>query len=429
LDSGDLGRLTSTKMEGSVIDGDNNQLAGSIKVGNYTEGITTNQFNGKLYLTSVLSDEFFVVDSLTNKIEKIIKLSNETTNFSGGDRIALNPYSGLVYVSKPFSDWNVSVTNTNSEDEFTHIGSANKVIANISNFGQPFGIAVNQNTNMAYIISMDTLYVVDGYSNNIVASIPLGDDLKGVAVNPITNTIYITKFESTPENRPKSFSISAIDGYTNEVVSVIPLGKLLPFPEPNQYGLAVNPTTNMVYVSSPSSDTISVMNGSSNKLLMGVNFNVKPADSGEIYCNNKLVSKNYSKFEYGSKILCEARSNIKSPFSILPIIGDWINAAIIGGFTFDQWSGDIVYTPNEHSPTINATVSSYGESLTANFKETAPLIPGEYINTIFGTVLGIILPAVGALIFTKRRRAKRKLARNEQGGNIDANDTNKLTDA
>ncbi len=65
-------------------------------------------------------------------------------------------------------------------------------------------------------------------------SIPVGSDPLGVAINPNTNRIYAANMYSN--------SVSVIDGSTNSIVSTIAVGD---FPA----GVAVNPNTNRVYVS------------------------------------------------------------------------------------------------------------------------------------------------------------------------------------
>ena len=53
-----------------------------------------------------------------------------------------------------------------------------------------------------------------------------------VAVNPATNMVYVTKGDST---------VSVIDGSTNSVVKTL-------FVNGRLYAITVNPTTNMIYV-------------------------------------------------------------------------------------------------------------------------------------------------------------------------------------
>jgi YVTN family beta-propeller protein len=85
-----------------------------------------------------------------------------------------------------------------------------------------------------------------------VVTVPVGTTPKFVAVNQTTNLIYVSNIEGN--------SVSVIDGTTNTVVATVPVGEA---PE----ALDVNPITNMVYVASYLGDSVSVIDGSSNTVL------------------------------------------------------------------------------------------------------------------------------------------------------------------
>ena len=81
---------------------------------------------------------------------------------------------------------------------------------------------------------------------------------KGIAVNPTTNEIYVTN--DNPD------TISVIDGKTNKQIRLINLcndNNQCKEPE----GVAVNPTTNLVYVTNYLTKTISVIDGRTNSVL------------------------------------------------------------------------------------------------------------------------------------------------------------------
>jgi len=69
----------------------------------------------------------------------------------------------------------------------------------------------------------------------------------GVAVNPTTNRVYVTN-EGTD-------NVSVIDGATNAVTATVPVGI-------HPWGIAFNPTTNRVYVTNNADDTVSVIGDS-----------------------------------------------------------------------------------------------------------------------------------------------------------------------
>jgi YVTN family beta-propeller protein len=65
-----------------------------------------------------------------------------------------------------------------------------------------------------------------------------------VAVNPTSNTIYVASYDSS--------TVSVIDGKTNSVMGKLPL-KGAPS------DVAVNPTTNTIYVAKEDNDSLSII--------------------------------------------------------------------------------------------------------------------------------------------------------------------------
>lgn len=63
-----------------------------------------------------------------------------------------------------------------------------------------------------------------------------------------------------------------------------------------QYDLAIDPETQMIYLATSSSNTISIVNGTSKKIVEGANFKIYPSNSGHIKCihNNNYVETSSS---------------------------------------------------------------------------------------------------------------------------------------
>lgn len=135
----------------------------------------------------------------------------------------------------------------------------------------PRSIDVNSTTNRIYVHN-GGIEVIDGESNQIIDTIGVSGDSRGVGVNPTTNRIYVDiLFDS---------SITVIDGESNQIIDVIKVddkpfnddGSPIPlpaiFPPPfGPEGIGINPTTNQIYVANFFSDTLNVIDGSTNQIV------------------------------------------------------------------------------------------------------------------------------------------------------------------
>jgi DNA-binding beta-propeller fold protein YncE len=229
-----------------------------------------------------------------------------------------------------------------------------------------------------------------------------------IAVNPKTHTIYVAhhnnvyainvkcilegkQCDSKPIKVSERFSGSVLPGY-----------------------IAVTPNTNMVYVTNPENNSVSGIDGRTNKLFVGINFKIVPPHSGHVNCNGTNINSNTSMmFDLGS-LKCEAIANsvFPSPFnywSVFPPI--W----------FDSWSGNLVSPDSDKNHTITFNPTHFG-TLVANFN----VLSDAYITTI----LAIAIPAAAGLIlkysplkdwFSQTRRNK-----NLHKYRILINDTSKI---
>jgi len=130
---------------------------------------------------------------------------------------------------------------------------AQTVVATIPLGQSPSSIAVNSQTNIVYATTQfpTTLKVVDGATNSLTATVPLNSIFfapSGIAVNPTTNRIYVDDFVH---------GVVVLDGATNAIVAPIflPIGAV---------EIAVNPVTNLVYVGNKEEHTITVIDGNVN---------------------------------------------------------------------------------------------------------------------------------------------------------------------
>ena len=107
-------------------------------------------------------------------------------------------------------------------------------------------VAVNPVTGKIYVTGLTSVLVLNGATR---VTVPVGTGASGLAVNTTSNKIYVANQTSN--------NISLIDGATNSVITVAD-------PAANPSRVAINPVTNKVYVSHSSSNTISVIDGATN---------------------------------------------------------------------------------------------------------------------------------------------------------------------
>lgn len=88
----------------------------------------------------------------------------------------------------------------------------------------------------------------------VVATVAVGTQPARVAVNATTNRIYVTNQNSN--------NVSVIDGNTNAVLATVPVGS-------GPVGVDVNPTINRVYVANfgTGANSVSVIDGATNAVI------------------------------------------------------------------------------------------------------------------------------------------------------------------
>ena len=94
------------------------------------------------------------------------------------------------------------------------------------------------------ILIQTCLCKIDPKTNTVVATIPVGNSPFGVAINPTSGLVYVAN--------ANYITVSVIDPATNTVIATIPVGE-------GPSGVAINPTNGLVYVANAGSNTVSVV--------------------------------------------------------------------------------------------------------------------------------------------------------------------------
>jgi YVTN family beta-propeller protein len=365
----------------SVIDGKTNKVVTRIPDGGGPVAIAVNSNTNIVYVANYLSNTAFVIDGMTNRIIANPNNSSDT----GLQDIAVDPNTNRVYMAK---DDVYTVSIINGIREFGRLDSSNIYgpVSNVTVGSGPFNVwprqlafslTINPNIDMIYASNWvhDMIGVIDGETNKVVANITGVGTPERMAVNPNTNMLYTLD--------PISGITYVIDLQTNSIVSRIRTGS-------STFDVAANPTTNMVYVTSRDSDSLSVIDGKTNTLVTGIRFSVSPANAGFISCNGRKVTDNYSRFDIGVPIQCEANAN--------------------SGFAFSSWSGDLA--SNSLNP-VQFAVPQFGKKLNANFiVPTEVVLPKEFFNGliflmttfIIGPTLAWFIPYIASWSHSKKQR-------------------------
>jgi hypothetical protein len=249
-----------------------NNLTKSMEIGPYPHAIAVNSVLGKAYVTSSCTCPEGLdlnVIGYSRGIESA-KVEGAITGVSKiGAPIALNPNTSRVYVGSGSTA--ITVVEGANHDE---------VIGKITGV-EIQGIAVNPKTNEIYAIdNATTLYKIDGATNkivdNVTISLPpsevgsIGDRsiLKAIAVNPNTNVAYvINQVLPRPSSPNEGVSIpvaylAAVNGTSNTVINSN-ITRL----SGSNFDLAIDPNANTVYVLSSGGREIIEVGGLSNNVV------------------------------------------------------------------------------------------------------------------------------------------------------------------
>jgi len=232
-----------------IVNGTTNTIVGTLPTGNQPFGVAVNPNTDRIFVTNRNDGTMTVIDGQEKTVMKTITLPGYPQG------IAVDPNSNKVYVAGvKGSTGSVFVYNANNGKLTTVIGS----------YCGAWAVAVNPVTSKVYVTSAfstgcapnNMVYVIDENSNTIVSSFqagPAGLYAYDVQVNPATNRIYVSTFGGSSEG------IYVADGSTNGIIAYVQAT------EPR--GIAVNPTTDKVYVTNLNDGTLSIIDGQTNTLL------------------------------------------------------------------------------------------------------------------------------------------------------------------
>lgn len=238
----------------SVIDGQTN-AATAIPITGNCAGLAVNPVTNKIYVAN--STGVMVIDGGTN--------STTTLSTSGGTAVAINAVTNKIYVATASSNGEANITvidgGTNSTTTIAEPNAAGLA---------PVAIAVNSATNKIYVANRGSstnpgnITVIDGATNAAVTvSDPDAMSPVSLAVNPNTNKVYVANMGNYPGTNPGN--VTVIDGATNSITTISDHNAISPGgPDSVGFAVAVNSTTNKIYVSNEQSNNVTVIDGATN---------------------------------------------------------------------------------------------------------------------------------------------------------------------
>ncbi len=238
----------------SVIDSASDEVVDLIRIDKGYDIMAVNPTLNKIYLTNQDDKTISVVDRKTKKMSII------PTSGSLLAMLEVNPANNKVYAS--FHEANRILVIDSNWDTFVTTFIADNKTPNFSSAGV-LAMGVDPKSDILYTANSDTdsVSVING-STGLVSEIPVGKDPKDIAVNPITGKVYTANTDSDSVTVINA-SISRMKSQSSNT-SVVDIPGIKVGAAPRD--IVINPVTKMIYVANLASHTVSVIDGSNNKV-------------------------------------------------------------------------------------------------------------------------------------------------------------------
>jgi DNA-binding beta-propeller fold protein YncE len=238
-----------------------------IRVGGFPTGIALDPVTGTIYVGNGTANTVSLIDGKTCYAGDAVGCGQNVAAVSAGADpigVAVDATTHTVYVVS-FLSGAVAVVDGRRCDPATASGCRVERATVRVGPGPQF-LAVDQRTDTIYVAdsSADTVSVIDGRTCNasstagcgrLRASIPVGPGPLAVAMNDVTNTLYVTL--------PGADAVSVIDGKTCDATNISGCRRPPVTVEVGQTpgGIAVDTRTDTIYVTGESSEDVSIING------------------------------------------------------------------------------------------------------------------------------------------------------------------------
>ena len=270
---------TGTSEEVIIIDGATDTISTSFAIQpvimSQDVGLDVNSETNKLYISNQINNRILIVDTNSPQngvINTVTGLGFESATLMGTS-LAVNSKTNKVYI--------VDDSSSLAHSLYILDGLDNMLTSIPLSLGSPQGIGIDIENNKIFIpkFNPSTLAVIDGGTNTESANIfTIADSPKKVAINPTTNKVYVV-------DELKN-SITIIDETKNEITGSIMVGN-------SPFGVAVNSTTNKIYVTNSGSDNVSVIDGKTSTVVSTINTDPNPKSIAVNTTTNKIYVANF----------------------------------------------------------------------------------------------------------------------------------------
>jgi YVTN family beta-propeller protein len=242
----------------SVIDGTQNTITATIPVPGYPAGIGVNSTTNTVYVALGAQSgagSLAVINGTTNSVTTTVPV--DQAPFA----VAVNPTTNMIYVTNNFG----AVAGQNNDGTVSVINGSTNALATTFHVGvNPSGVAIDPATNYLYVTIYNfdgsgsgatSVKVLDGTAGTVLGSVTPSAPPWLIDINPTTHRAYVTESGPFGGNNVDVIDITTASSPT--LVAAVPVGA-------DPYGVAVDATDNLVYVSNYGGNTVSVIDGLSN---------------------------------------------------------------------------------------------------------------------------------------------------------------------
>ena len=154
----------------------------------------------------------------------------------------------------------------------------------------PAGIEINEDKNLVYVSNYgsDSISVINGSNDMVITNLPVGKSPVGLKVNPILSKLYVSNIASNSVsiiNESSFKKVKDIEVNPSSITERAEYPYTLPtnikFPLIASF-VAVNPITNLTYVTNTASNTLSLIDGENDESIVRIGFETQPFNTKKL---------------------------------------------------------------------------------------------------------------------------------------------------